>query len=526
MADRYLLETGAPDGYLLEDGTGVLLLEGTAAADPFLGSTGLSVKKQRYLPQIVVGVNLLLTTLAVTVSTDVPRGPLAQGLKTKPAVTSLVYPNLVTRIPVDNPVFTQQVASAPRLKRNVQSTPYSTPKTLFDDAQLPVGTKNTYTQPDRVRPVVDTSKGFLELPAPIPDPPVVNPPSFTIKRVWQVNDTNSLNYLALTTQPVVPYLFGVVQKPQQVLADTSKGVSKVFLEEPVVEPPFVPAPHLTPLLRPVVGSRGIYRPEGAPAVAPSDPPIGAKALDQVAAYKPPVWAQNFSIPPDRIPAAPVQNIPEGKQSLTFSPHKRPQVFAEQHYIPPYQITESSIASAYPESQVIVRKPRVVTDTSFRNEAILNAGVVVNPFLPWNFEKPQAVKRHVVDTSKGTPKTLIQDAQLPVGQATPQSFIAQKKWQTNVQATYRNWVINSPVAVTYTITPSGGITFSGDNTEARVRTNEVSGSITFSGTNEFTHIKTYVPTGAITFSGTNPLTFLPEGVLPVTTRLPMTGAGQT
>jgi hypothetical protein len=27
MADRYLLESGAPDGYLLEDGTGVLILE-------------------------------------------------------------------------------------------------------------------------------------------------------------------------------------------------------------------------------------------------------------------------------------------------------------------------------------------------------------------------------------------------------------------------------------------------------------------------------------------------------------------
>ena len=30
MADRYLLESGAPDGYLLEDGTGVLLLEAAA----------------------------------------------------------------------------------------------------------------------------------------------------------------------------------------------------------------------------------------------------------------------------------------------------------------------------------------------------------------------------------------------------------------------------------------------------------------------------------------------------------------
>ena len=32
MADRYLIETSAVDGYLLEDGTGVLLLE-VASAD-------------------------------------------------------------------------------------------------------------------------------------------------------------------------------------------------------------------------------------------------------------------------------------------------------------------------------------------------------------------------------------------------------------------------------------------------------------------------------------------------------------
>lgn len=36
MADRYLLESGAPDGYLLEDGSGVLLLEQQAGGDVFI----------------------------------------------------------------------------------------------------------------------------------------------------------------------------------------------------------------------------------------------------------------------------------------------------------------------------------------------------------------------------------------------------------------------------------------------------------------------------------------------------------
>lgn len=34
MADRYLLESSAIDGYLLEDGSGVLLLESQAETQP------------------------------------------------------------------------------------------------------------------------------------------------------------------------------------------------------------------------------------------------------------------------------------------------------------------------------------------------------------------------------------------------------------------------------------------------------------------------------------------------------------
>ena len=45
MADRYLLESGAPDGYLLEDGTGVMLLETPPAGrimSSLAGSGGLA----------------------------------------------------------------------------------------------------------------------------------------------------------------------------------------------------------------------------------------------------------------------------------------------------------------------------------------------------------------------------------------------------------------------------------------------------------------------------------------------------
>lgn len=36
MADRYLLESGTPDGYLLEDGSGVLILEEIIVTDVFI----------------------------------------------------------------------------------------------------------------------------------------------------------------------------------------------------------------------------------------------------------------------------------------------------------------------------------------------------------------------------------------------------------------------------------------------------------------------------------------------------------
>lgn len=62
MADRYLLESGAPDGYLLEDGSGVLLLEGTA--DLSLGLSGVSSASA--VGSLVVAVSLALSGLAAS----------------------------------------------------------------------------------------------------------------------------------------------------------------------------------------------------------------------------------------------------------------------------------------------------------------------------------------------------------------------------------------------------------------------------------------------------------------------------
>lgn len=55
MADRYLLESGAPDGYLLEDGSGVLILEGVTAADPFIEGLSRIEQGEKLIPAASLG---------------------------------------------------------------------------------------------------------------------------------------------------------------------------------------------------------------------------------------------------------------------------------------------------------------------------------------------------------------------------------------------------------------------------------------------------------------------------------------
>ena len=74
MVDRYLIETSAVDGYLIEDGSGVLILE--VAADPQLVTpTTASLTLSTFAPtvstprRVTPGVaSLILTTFAPTVT--------------------------------------------------------------------------------------------------------------------------------------------------------------------------------------------------------------------------------------------------------------------------------------------------------------------------------------------------------------------------------------------------------------------------------------------------------------------------
>jgi len=63
-------------------------------------------------------------------------------------------------------------------------------------------------------------------------------------------------------------------------------------------------------------------------------------------------------------------------------------------------------------------------------------------------------------------------------------------------------------ITYTITPSGGIVFSGAVPLLRTRAQIPSGGITFSGVATLLRTRAQIPTGGTVFSGTAPITFVP------------------
>ena len=152
MADRYLLESGSPDGYLLEDSTGVLLLEGTAAASPFFSSLGVQpgITKTKYSNSLNVVANLLLTTLAVAAVSNIPRAPLEQQGKRAVQIQAFQPPNLLlstlTPAVVPIPVGRQQTTSAP-ITRRINEIDNTRNAVLLDRIGTPVGRQQTLSAP-------------------------------------------------------------------------------------------------------------------------------------------------------------------------------------------------------------------------------------------------------------------------------------------------------------------------------------------------------------------------------------------
>lgn len=92
MADRYLLEAGAPDGYLLEDSSGVLLLEDTLLL-PFRTTEFITVQRKTNVLQVHLQSSPLNTLYATT--SGVPRTPIYFEAKSKRLQPQSTYPNLL-----------------------------------------------------------------------------------------------------------------------------------------------------------------------------------------------------------------------------------------------------------------------------------------------------------------------------------------------------------------------------------------------------------------------------------------------
>lgn len=125
MADRYLLESGAPDGYLLEDSSGVLLLENMA---PFVNSvaTTFNVSTRSAPINSIIFVNTLATVLSTTPvdTTTILRNPLfvnkrvTQDIPTPGPVVNLLETTLAQAAPVQNP-FINEILPTIQPVRNV-----------------------------------------------------------------------------------------------------------------------------------------------------------------------------------------------------------------------------------------------------------------------------------------------------------------------------------------------------------------------------------------------------------------------
>src|SRR5262249_5171463 len=98
-------------------------------------------------------------------STDVTRAPLIVNRREIPPVlelrgdTSKGQPLTLAAAPAPAPVANVPHVAPATLPGQPRDTSPSTPKTMFSDAQPPVGAQQTFTQPDRVRSVIDTSRG-------------------------------------------------------------------------------------------------------------------------------------------------------------------------------------------------------------------------------------------------------------------------------------------------------------------------------------------------------------------------------
>ena len=105
----------------------------------------------------------------------------------------------------------------------------------------------------------------------------------------------------------------------------------------------------------------------------------------------------------------------------------------------------------------------------------------------------------------TPRAAAATQEVATGTENPGAFTlaATEQWVT---ATIAIKPAGGGGGTTYTITPSGGVTFSGDVLAVRERRQVVSGGVVFSGAVIARRERVFIAGGQVTFSGTAPITF--------------------
>jgi len=318
VADRYLLESGAPDGYLLEDGTGVFLME---VQGPFqtcqVDSIGGRDSRRYQLGAVDFIPNLLLTTLAISAVLRPPFFAQKQDLSDPSLHVQAQV--VVNRLPlsagaVASP-FLPHLSEAPdRLRLLPADTSRGTPKTLYEDVSFAPAQSEfqTIPFPRRLGPdtsyrntailsqpaatpfvpedfsniqwvrwlPLDTSRGTptpLYNPSPFWGAPQVSPPVFP----RTLPDTSMGSFQGLFIQPAPPFTGYVpppVPAPERILPDTSLGTPA-----PLTARPFVPFEDVfLPLPRTVVDTS-----TGSPLALLTTPPVKPFANETYNVARPP-----------------------------------------------------------------------------------------------------------------------------------------------------------------------------------------------------------------------------------------------
>jgi hypothetical protein len=187
------------------------------------------------------------------------------------------------------------------------------------------------------------------------------------------------------------------------------------------------------------------------------------------------------------------------------------------------VTQPEGARAYPDflskntATKVFEQQNTLTTLLSPVVASAPVGVQVYPDSTWKY------KQNIVATQGNT--TVGFASLVPIGEALLYVPIVNKYPAASFLSVN---LLGTLLAVTGTfiITPSGGITFSGDAALIKDNVIEPTGTLTFSGTAPSIKDDLIPPTGQIVFSGSAPITFTSAGGGTPPPQLPLTGAGHS